>query len=150
MVEKPTPPIDPWTEPYWTAIHKGELLLQFCPDCQKYIFYPRRYCPTCFSEQVTWVQASGRGKVYAFTIVQNNAPSAFTEEMPFVIAIVNLEEGVRMMTNLVDCDPAAIYSEMPVVITFEKLNDDVTLPKFKPVAGEQGRDKSEQRSEADC
>lgn len=137
MVEKPTPPIDPWTEPYWAGVHERKLLLQFCPDCQKHIFYPRRYCPFCSSEQVTWVQASGRGKVYAFTIVQNNAPSAFTEEMPFVIAIVTLEEGVRMMTNIVDCDPTAIYSEMPVIVTFEKLNDDVTLPKFKPIVDEQ-------------
>lgn len=136
MSDKPIPPIDPWTEPYWTALHQGRLLLQFCPACREHIFYPRQSCPHCFSERLEWVEASGCGKVYAYTVVENNAPSAFIEEMPFVIAIVNLEEGVRMMTNIVGCDPAAIYSEMPVTVTFEKVSDEITLPKFKPLAGE--------------
>lgn len=133
MTEKPIPPIDPWTEPYWTALREGNLLLQFCPSCQEHIFYPRQSCPYCLSEHLTWVKATGRGKVYAFTVVENNAPSPFLDEMPFVIAIVILEEGVRLMTNIVDCDPATIYSEMPVTVTFEKLNDDITLPKFRPL-----------------
>jgi len=133
MTEKPIPPIDPWTEPYWTALREGNLLLQFCPSCQEHIFYPRQSCPHCFSEHLTWLKATGRGKVYAYTVVENNAPSPFLDEMPFVIAIVILEEGVRLMTNIVDCDPAKIYSEMPVTVTFEKLNNDITLPKFRPL-----------------
>ncbi|MFQ5420333.1 MAG: Zn-ribbon domain-containing OB-fold protein [Anaerolineae bacterium] len=132
MIDKPTPPIDAWTEPFWTAVRQEKLLLQFCPHCREHIFYPRRYCPTCLAEDMTWVEAAGRGKVYAFTVVQNNAPSAFLPDMPFVIGIVILNEGVRMMSNIVGCDPETIYSEMPVVVTFEKLNDDMTLPKFKP------------------
>ncbi len=75
----------------------------------------------------------GMGKVYAYSVVQNNAPSAFMSDMPFVIAIVRLDEGVQMMTNIVGCDPALVHCEMPVTVVFEKLNDEITLPKFKPV-----------------
>jgi uncharacterized OB-fold protein len=132
MSDKPTPPIDTWTEPFWTAVRENKLLLQFCPACEHFIFYPRRYCPFCDSEQIEWVQAAGRGKVYAFTVVRNNAPSAFLDDLPFVIAIVRLEEGVQMMTNIVGCDPDKVYSEMPVEVVFEPLNAEISLPKFTP------------------
>jgi uncharacterized OB-fold protein len=135
MPDKPTPPIDPWTKPYWEAARAERLLIQFCPDCKKHVFYPRRRCPFCFSDHLEWVEASGRGEIYAYTVVENNAPSAFIADMPFVIAIVRLEEDVRMMTNIVDCDPAALHSQMTVEVTFEKLTGEITLPKFRPVTG---------------
>ena len=136
MSDKPTPPIAPWTRPYWDAANEHRLLLQYCPQCDKHIFYPRRVCPICFGEDVEWVEASGRGRVYAYTVVRNNAPSAFLEEMPFVISVVHLEEGVSMMTNIVGCDPDSVYSGMPVEVTFEALTDAITLPKFRPASDE--------------
>ena len=133
MPEKPVPPIDPWTKPYWDAAQVHKLLLQFCPACQSHIFYPRRYCPSCFSEQLEWVESPGKGKVYSFTVVHNNAPSAFLADMPYIIAVVKLDEGVQMMTNLIGCDPASVYCEMPVRVAFERLTEEITLPKFKPL-----------------
>jgi uncharacterized OB-fold protein len=134
MPDKPIPPINPWAEPFWAGAREGRLVIQKCTDCKKHIFYPRLSCPFCFSEKLDWIEASGRGTVYSHTLVQNNPPSAFMEDLPFTIAIVELEEGVRMMTNIVECDPEAVHCEMPVEVTFERLTDEITLPKFKPLA----------------
>ena len=133
MTNKPLPPVDPWTKPYWAAAREHKLLLQYCSACQKHIFYPRRTCPFCDSEQLGWVESPGIGKVYAYTVVLNNAPSAFVADMPYVIAIVKLKEGVQMMTNIVGCNPEDVHSEMPVQVVFEQLTEEITLPKFKPL-----------------
>lgn len=130
--EKPVPPVNFWTAPYWEAAREGKLIIQKCQNCQKYIFYPRMSCPFCFSDRIEWVQASGRGTVYTYTVVSNNAPSAFLADMPYVVAVVRLEEGVQMMTNIVGCDPGEVYCDMPVKVVFEKLTDEITLPKFRP------------------
>jgi uncharacterized OB-fold protein len=92
-------------------------------------------CPHCFSENIEWVEASGKGTIYSFTVVESNAPSPFVPDMPFVIAVVILEEGVRMLSNIVDCDLDALKCDQAVEVTFDKLNDEFTLPKFKPVQG---------------
>jgi uncharacterized OB-fold protein len=131
--EKPVPVVNPWARPFWEAAKEKRLIIQQCKDCNKHIFYPRIACPHCFSDQVDWVEASGKGKVYSFTVVKNNAPSAFITDMPYVIAVVKLEEGVQMLTNIVGCDPEAVTCDMPVEVTFEKLNDEFTLPQFQPV-----------------
>ncbi|RME51527.1 MAG: Zn-ribbon domain-containing OB-fold protein [Caldilineae bacterium] len=134
MPTKPIPPIDPWTEPHWAAAREGKLLIQHCRACGRHIFYPRLACPYCAAAEPDWVEASGRGRVYTFTVVHNNAPSPFLDDMPFVIAVVELEEGVRMMTNLVGCAPEAITCGMPVQVTFEKQTEAITLPKFTPLS----------------
>jgi len=131
---KPIPPMNPWAEPFWAGTREGKLVIQKCADCGKHVFYPRLVCPFCFSERLDWTEASGRGTVYSHTLVQNNPPSAFIDDLPFTIAIVELEEGVRMMTNIVECDPEAVHCDMPVEVTFERLTDEITLPKFKPLA----------------
>jgi uncharacterized protein len=130
---KPIPPIQPWTRPFWQATREGKLMIQQCQSCGRNVFYPRLSCPFCFSDRLDWIESSGKGKVYTFSAVRNNAPSAFMADMPFVIAIVRLDEGVQMMTNIIGCDPAQVYCEMPVTVVFEKLNDEITLPKFKPL-----------------
>ena len=131
---KPIPPMNPWAEPFWAGTREGRLVIQKCADCGKHVFYPRLVCPFCFSERLDWIEASGRGTVYSHTLVRNNPPSAFIEDLPFTIAIVELEEGVRMMTNIVDCDPEVVHCDMPVEVTFERLTDEITLPKFRPLA----------------
>ncbi len=132
IAERPIPPVTAWSEPYWKAAQQGKLLIQKCGECGRHVFYPRIACPFCFSDRLGGVEASGRGTVYSFSVVENNAPSAFAAEVPFVIAIVRLEEGVRMMTNIVGCDPKTVRGEMPVEVVFERLTDDLRLPKFKP------------------
>jgi len=131
--EKPVPETNTWSEPYWNAAREEKLLLQKCSDCGKHIFYPRLLCPACFSDNIDWIEASGKGNIYTYTVVTNNAPSIFLEDMPYVIAIVRLEEGVQMLTNIVDCDHEKLACDMPVEVTYRKLNEEFTLPVFKPV-----------------
>ncbi len=131
--QKPSPIVNPWAKPFWEATREGKLIIQKCEDCQKYVFYPRTACPFCFSDNLGWVEASGKGTVYSFTVVENNAPSAFLADMPYVVAMIDLEEGVRMLSNIVECDLKALRCDMPVEVTFEKLNEEFTLPKFRPV-----------------
>lgn len=107
-------------------------MIQQCAECGRNVFYPRSSCPFCFSERLNWIQSSGRGTVCTFSVVQNNAPSAFIADMPFVIAIVRLEEDVQMMTNIVGCEANEVRCDMPVEVVFEKLTDEITLPKFRP------------------
>jgi len=130
---KPAPVVNQWAQPFWDAANEGRLIIQKCQDCGEHIFYPRIACIHCASDNLDWVECSGRGAVYTYTVVEANAPSAFTEDMPYVIAVVKLEEGVRMLSNIVGCDPYAVECDMPVTVTFEKLNDDYTLPKFTPL-----------------
>lgn len=132
--QKPLPIVNPWARPFWQATRQGKLAFQRCEDCGKNVFYPRIACPFCFSDRLMWVRSSGKGRVYTYSVVENNAPSAFIGDMPFVIAIVKLdEEGVQMLTNIVGCDPAKVHCDMRVEVTFDKLNDEFSLPKFKPV-----------------
>jgi uncharacterized protein len=136
---KPVPIVNPWARPFWDGAREGRLLIQRCGDCQKHVFYPRVSCPHCFSQNLGWVQASGRGTVYSYTVVYNNAPSAFTCDVPYVVAVIQLDEGVRMLSNVVECDLDRLGCDMPVEVTFERLNEEFTLPKFRPVAGTAAR-----------
>ena len=129
--QKPAPVVNPWARPFWEAAREEKLIIQKCEDCEKFVFYPRIACPHCFSDHLKWVEASGKGTIYSYTVVENNAPSAFIKDMPYVVAVIKLEEGVQMLSNIVDCDPEEVACDMPVEVTFEKLSDDITLPKFR-------------------
>ncbi|HJM88614.1 MAG TPA: Zn-ribbon domain-containing OB-fold protein [Dehalococcoidia bacterium] len=129
----PTPDFD--TEPFWTALKEHELRLQRCADCEKAYFYPRSLCPHCWSDNVQWERMSGRGTVYTYTIVRRAPHRAFTDDVPFVIAVVELEEGPRMPVNLVDCPVDDVRVEMAVEIVFEDINDEITMPRFRPIGG---------------
>ena len=131
--KKPAPIVNEWAKPFWAAAKDGRLSIQKCKDCDQHIFYPRICCPHCSSDNVEWVDVSGKGTVYSYTVVRNNSPSAFVNDIPYVVAVVKLDEGVQMLSNVVGCDPAAVECDMPVEVTFERLDDEFTLPKFKPV-----------------
>lgn len=133
--QKPVPVVNPWAKPFWDAAREERFIIQKCSDCNEFVFYPRIACPHCFSDNMDWVEASGKGTVYSYTIVENNSPSAFINDIPYVVAVIKLEEGVQMLSNIVGCDPEEVKCDMPVQVTFEKLNDEFTLPKFKPVKG---------------
>jgi len=132
---KPLPVVQPWARPFWDATREGRLVLQYCPSCRVHVHYPRIACPHCGGDGMEWRRATGRGTLYSYTVVVNNAPSAFVADMPYVVAIVHLEEGVRMLSNVVGCDPAGLRCDMAVEVVFERLNDEFTLPKFRPLAG---------------
>ena len=132
--EKPLPTPQPESDFYWQKAREHELWLRRCDDCGKAYFYPRDICPDCFSRNTSWVQSSGRGTVYTFAIVRRSPHPAFHADIPYVVAIVELEDGVRVPTNLVEVepDPAKVKVGMPVVVTFDDVTEEMTLPKFKP------------------
>lgn len=121
----------PETQHYWDGARRGELLLQRCDDCSKTYFPPRPFCPACGSRKVGTVKASGKATLYSYVINHRAAPG-FTA--PYAIAVVELAEGPRMMTNIVGCPqtPEALQLDMPLEVAFEALDDKITLPVFRP------------------
>ena len=122
----------PETLPFWEGTHVHRLMLPWCTTCGKPHFYPRALCPFCLSDALEWRQASGRGRLYSFVI--NHKPArGFTA--PYVIAVVDLDEGVRMLSNLVLPGPPlpeALAIDMPLEVVFDDVADSVTLPRFRP------------------
>lgn len=122
----------PETETYWAGAVKGQLLLCECDDCGLVYYYPRALCPNCFSEDINWVEASGTGKVYSYSTT--STMSGWPEDdLPLVVAYVELDEGPRMMTN-VDANPDTIEIGTCVEVQFvETEEEDVAVPVFVPV-----------------
>jgi uncharacterized OB-fold protein len=114
-------------EPFFEATAQGKLLLKKCKDCGEYHYYPRGICPYCFSTNVDWVEAKGTGTIYTFSITRRAGP------IPYCIAYVTLDEGVNMMTNIVDCDLDAIRCGQKVKLTFKASANGTQIPMFAPV-----------------
>lgn len=136
-LERPLPhPITPEAQPYWDGLKEHKLMLPKCDDCGKPFFYPRIACPLCHSRRVSWIQASGKGKLYAFEIAYRSLSQAFKVKAPYILAMVELEEGPRLMSNLINIepDPKIITCDMPVEVVFEKLTDEITIPLFQPAS----------------
>jgi uncharacterized OB-fold protein len=126
-IPKPTPE----TQPYWDGAAAGELRLQYCTGCAAHYFPPRSFCPTCLSRDVEWRAVSGRGRLHSYLINQSFAPPGW--QVPYVIALVELEEGPRLMSNLLDvpATPEALALDMELEVTFEARGD-MTIPQFRP------------------
>jgi hypothetical protein len=129
---KPVPRIDEESRGWWEALQRHELYVQRCRACGTIRLPPRAVCPVCLSSDVEWVRASGRGTVYSFTVTHQNQAPGFREELPYVLAIVELEEGPRIMTNIVGGAPDAVRIGMPVEVVFDDVTPEVTLAKFRP------------------
>ena len=131
---KPLPIPDPVTRPFWDSLKAHAVQLQRCSACDRFIYYPRAVCPGCLSEDLAWSPVSGRGVVHAFTIPHRHPNPAFGSEVPYVVALIELEEGVRMMSNLIDVDPTpeAVRIGLPVEIVYDDVTDEITLPTFRP------------------
>lgn len=134
MASKALPSPTPETAPYWEGAKAHELRIQFCTDCQKHFFYPRIFCPTCLSDNVEWRTVSGKATLVTYVISSRPAPG-FEEELPYVIAVVKLDEGPHMMTNIVGLEPTPenLPVGLPVEVVFEDVDEEITLPKFQPV-----------------
>jgi len=124
------PTVSGETRPYWEACARGELLVQRCRACGEYQFYPRGFCAHCWSLDVHWVRSTGRGTVYTFTVTYQNRTPGYQE--PYVLALVELEEGVRMFTNIVECEPESVYIGMPVEVVFYQAEGGLAIPCFRP------------------
>jgi uncharacterized protein len=132
---RPLPVPTPETKHFWDGTQVGELRLQRCDGCRHVYFPPRPFCPRCGSRQVSVVKSTGKGRLFSYVIHHRPAPG-FTP--PYAIAVVELDEGPRMMTNIVDCPqtPEALVLDMRVEVAFQKLSAEVTLPFFKPTVGQ--------------
>lgn len=129
---KPLPEIDDINRPFWEAMHRGELRLQRCKDC-RHVWYPAgTNCPKCLSTSFEWGPMSGRGTVWSFIVYHHCWHRGFEKEIPYNVAMIQLEEGPIVITNIVDAKNAAIKVGMPVKVVFEPATDEVTLFKFKP------------------
>ena len=128
---KPTPE----TQHFWDGTQAGELRLQRCDACANVYFPPRPFCPACASRKVSMFKASGKATLYSYVINHRPAAPGFTP--PYAIAVVELEEGPRMMSNIIDCPqtPEALELDMKLEVAFEKLDDKITLPLFRPAKG---------------
>ena len=131
QVQKPLPVPTPETRHFWDGTKAGELRLQRCDACKHAYFPPRPFCPKCASRKVSVFKASGRAALHSYIIHHRPAPG-FTP--PYAIAVVELAEGPRMMSNIVGCPqtPEALQLDMPLQVVFERQNDDITLPQFEP------------------
>ncbi len=126
------PAITALTEPYWEGARRGELLLQRCTVCSTLWHPPLPRCPSCHSDAVAWVPASGRGRVYTYTVVYHATHVAMKDRVPYISALIQLDEGPRILTNLRNCAEEDVRVDMPVRVLFEPLTDEITLPQFEP------------------
>ena len=133
VYEKPLPKPEMERKVYWEYCRKHELRIQRCIDCGRLNNPSTAYCPNCMAENFEWIKMSGKGKVYSYAIVRQPYHKAFVNDLPYVIAAIELEEGPRVMSNIIGCRPEDIKIDMPVEVQFEDVTDQVTLPKFKPV-----------------
>ncbi|MBI4233857.1 MAG: Zn-ribbon domain-containing OB-fold protein [Chloroflexi bacterium] len=133
---RPSPVPQPESDFYWQKCKEHELWVRRCKECQRTYFYPRDICPNCFSRNTEWSKTSGKGKLYSYAIAHRAPMPAFQAMTPYVIALVELEGGARMPTNLigVEPDPAKIRCDMPVEVVFEDVDEKISLPKFRPAS----------------
>ncbi len=128
---RPAPVPDPDSAPYWSAAHQGRLVVQRCTVCGAHQLYGRDRCLACRGP-VEWVPASGRGTVYSYTVIRQNYARPFRDMIPYVVALVDLAEGPRVMTNITGCDPDEVRVGMAVRARFEPVSDEAGIALFEP------------------
>ena len=127
--------VTPESRPFWDGLRAGKLMLPACRSCGPF-FYPRAFCPRCHSREIKWVQSTGKGRLHAFEILYQTFNPGFQVPLPCILAMVELDEGPRLMSNLVgiDPDPNAIRCDMRIKVVFERIQNDFVLPLFRPDA----------------
>ena len=126
------PAPDDETAPFWDAARAGQFLIKRCADCGAAHFYPRPFCPRCWSSAVTWEAASGDAALYTWSVVHHNDLPPFAERLPYVAAVVDLAEGPRVMTTVVDCDADDLRVGMDLHVEYREIAEAVTIPVFVP------------------
>ena len=128
------PVMDAESAPFWAGTKQHKLLIRHCNACGRSHFYPRHSCPHCWSDNCEWRPSSGRGRIYSYTVIHHNDVLPFKERLPYIVALIDLEEGVRVTTNIVEGTPEVMHVGMPVEVVYEHVSDEVTLPQFRPRA----------------
>ncbi len=131
--KKPLPLITKLSRVFYDGCKENKLLFQKCEDCNEIIFFPKELCPKCMGHNLAWKESKGKGKIYTFTVTYDFAPPEFMEDVPYALAIINLDEGFSMMSNIVECDFDKLTCEMPVEVVFDPVTVEITLPRFRPV-----------------
>lgn len=129
---KPLPQVTPEMKPFWDAARRHELVVQRCTGCGTHRFPARDICSRCLSRDAAWTPVSGRGSVFSWAIMHQVYHPGFAAEVPYAVVVIELDEGARLVSNLVDCAPADIRAGMPVEVVFDDVAPDVSLPKFRP------------------
>ncbi len=132
--QKPLPAITSLNQPYWDALKRRELRMQKCEGCGRVWFPPAPLCPGCWSRNYSWTQLSGRGRVNSWVVFHQAYFKSYEHDVPYNVAEVELDEGPRILTNLVGIANDAIRAGLPVEVTFEDVTPEITLAKFQPLA----------------
>jgi uncharacterized OB-fold protein len=131
---RPAPEVTPAAVPFWAAAREHRLVIQRCPRCDRLQHYPRPWCTECLNEDLEFVSSAGIGTVHSYTVIRRTAHPAFVGRVPYVFALVDLDEGVRVVTNVVGCEPDAVHIGHRVRVCFETIDDEYTAVLFEPEA----------------
>ena len=130
---RPLPQITETTKPFWDALKEERVRLQFCIECDRWVFYPRSNCPTCLTTDMQWREIDGLGTLYSFTVARTPPSPHFSEDVPFYIAMVDLDVGVRLTSSITQADSNEVRVGMRLQPFFDHINDEVSLLRFRPL-----------------
>jgi uncharacterized OB-fold protein len=131
--ERPLPKPNEDTRPFWDGCREHQLRFQKCSHCGQVLWPPSMLCPKCYSRDAEWTVASGRGKIFSYAVYHKPFHPAFKQQLPYVVAVVVLEEGPHILSNIVECSHDQLKCDMEVSVTWEAVSDEIILPKFRPV-----------------
>lgn len=134
---KPLPAMTGLAGEFYGWCRKGELRFQRCTDCHAWRHVPREMCPSCASANWSWEQSSGRGRVFTWTVATRAIHPAFQEDVPYAAIVVEMDEGVRLLSTVLGCEPDELLVDMPVEVVFDPVTPEVTLPKFRRARGKE-------------
>ena len=129
--DRPLPPVVPRMKPFWAAASVGRLTIQRCAVCSRAYFPAVDLCNECLEGQLEWIDVSGKGVVFSYVVMHQVYHAAFAERVPYAVAEIKLDEGPRMVSNVVGCPPDELHVGMPVEVIFEKQDDTISLPLFR-------------------
>jgi uncharacterized OB-fold protein len=129
---KPLPAIDNWNKPFWEATRERRLVAQECRKCSTVFFPPGPVCPHCLSGDLGWRQLSGRGTIESWVVFHQLYYKGFADDVPYNVAMIRLDEGVRMLSNVIGTTNDRLHVDMKVEVVFEPATDEISIPKFRP------------------
>lgn len=132
-LQKPLPKPTIWSKPYWDKAREHKLVFRKCKACGFTDHPPYLYCTNCHGNDHEWIESSGKAILYAYAVNHFGVPFPFWADLPYVTAMVDVEEGPRMITNIVECNPQDLKNGMELEVVFDDVTQEITLPKFRPV-----------------
>ncbi len=130
---KPLPIPTPWSQPFWDAAREHKLMLRKCGKCGYIDHPPYLYCTNCQADEHQWIEAEGKATLAAYAINQFGVPFPFWADLPYVVALIDLPEGVRMISNIVECEFDRLENGMELEVVFDDVSDEISMPKWRPV-----------------